>query len=531
MSEAINRAAILKYKEKAFFDNEFVVYYQPKYNQSTGVLVGAEALARWNSKEMGFVSPNDFIDVFEEDDTITRLDLYILEKVCRFLSDCKANNYYLAPVSINITRRDIFSDGFLEKIDSITKKYDINPSLINIEITESSALGSTEAINRIIKGLHERGYLVAMDDFGKGYSSLNVLRNLDIDEIKIDMEFISGSIGDKGGIILSSIVNMAKWLQLPIIVEGVETIDQSEFLKSIGCNYVQGYLFSKPLPEEEYLKVLSASSVGKITKPLNLVEHFNSYNFWDPRSLDTLIFSNLVGGASIFQYNKSNGNVELLRINEKYIREMGMNKDQSEMILSNPWAVFDEENKDIFKNALNLAIDTQDEVSCETWRTVTSDCCGSDYLCVRSDIRVIGQSDQKYLFYAMIRNITAEKEKFEELEHSDIIMRNTFDQVNIYYWEYNILNKEMRPCFRCMRDLGLPPIVKNYPETAIELGIIPEEYGDLYIDFVGQLSTGVENIEAIIPLTENRIPFKVRYTTEFDELGNPIKAFASATLI
>ena len=131
----------------------------------------------------------------------------------------------------------------------------------------------------------------------------------------------------------------------------------------------------------------------------------------------------------------------------------------------------------------------------------------------------------------MIRNITAEKEKFEELEHSDIIMRNTFDQVNIYYWEYNILNKEMRPCFRCMRDLGLPPIVKNYPETAIELGIIPEEYGDLYIDFVGQLSTGVENIEAIIPLTENRIPFKVRYTTEFDELGNPIKAFASATLI
>lgn len=530
MHVEINRNNVLKYKDKAFAENEFVVYYQPKYNQITGVL-GAEALTRWFSKEMGFVSPGEFIPVFEEDDTITKLDLYVFEEICRFLSECKEKKHYMAPISVNITRRDLFSDGFVEKLDRITEKYKVEGKYINIEITESSALGNTESINEIIREFHKRGYCVAMDDFGKGYSSLNVLRNLDIDEIKIDMEFIRGAIGDKGGIVLSSVVNMAKWLQLPIVAEGVETEEQAEFLRSIGCEYVQGFLFSKPIPKDEYTKILSSSSIGKISKPLNLIEHFDSYNFWDPRSLDTLIFSNFVGGASVFQYDKFNNRLEILRLNEKYIREMGMNETQSELIMSDPWTVFDEENRKIYEDALNLAIETQDEVSCETWRTMRSECCGSEHMCIRSEIRTIGQSDNKYLFYAMVRNITAEKEKYYELQHSDTIMRNTFDQVKIYYWEYNIRNKEMHPCFRCMRDLGLPPVVKNYPDSAIELGIIPEEYGKMYKEFVAQLLTGREKIEAVVPLTENRIPFKIRYTTEFDELGNPIRAFASATLV
>lgn len=134
-----------------------------------------------------------------------------------------------------------------------------------------------------------------------------------------------------------------------------------------------------------------------------------------------------------------------------------MNKTQTEMILSDPWQTFDQENRKIYEDALERTIETQEEISCETWRTISSECCGTEQIYIRSDIRTIGQSDQTFLFYAMIKNITAEKEKFGELLHSDTIMRNTFDQINIYYWEYNLRNKEMRPCFRCMRDLGLPP--------------------------------------------------------------------------
>lgn len=531
MTERINRQSVVNYKDKAFFDGEFCVYYQPKFNQSTGVLVGAEALARWTSEELGFVSPAQFIPVFEEDDTITKLDLLVFEEVCRLLAECREKNYYMAPISVNFSRRDIFCDDIFDRLDSIAGKYNVDCSYITIEITESSALGSTESINRIIGRLHDRGYRVAMDDFGKGYSSLNVLRNLNIDEMKIDMGFIHGSIGDKGGIILSSVVNMAKWLQLPIVVEGVETEEQSDFLKSIGCRYVQGFLFSKPVTREEYLNTLSSSKVGQITKPISLIDRFNSNSFWDPRSLETLIFSNFLSGAAVFQYDCQSRKLEILRINEKYTRELGMNKTQSEIIISDPWLTFDEENRKVFEDALVRAIETKDEVSCDTWRTLSSDCCGSEHMCIRSEIRVIGQSDQMYLFYAMIRNITAEKEKYNELLHSDTIMRNTFDQVDIYYWELNLLNKEMRPCFRCMRNLGLPPLVKNYPDSAVELGIIPEEYADMYKEFVGQLLTGVDKIEAIVPLTEKRIPFRIRYTTEFDELGNPIRAFASATIV
>lgn len=114
MENIINRNNILKYKEKAFIDGEYVVYYQPKYNLDTGVMIGAEALTRWFSKEMGIVSPDQFIPVFEEDDSIIKLDLYVFEKICRFLAKCKENKYYMAPISVNLTRRDLFSDGFIE---------------------------------------------------------------------------------------------------------------------------------------------------------------------------------------------------------------------------------------------------------------------------------------------------------------------------------------------------------------------------------------------------------------------------------
>lgn len=232
MDDVISREDILKHKDKAFFDGEFVIYYQPKYNQSTGALVGAEALTRWFSKELGLVSPNRFIPVFEEDDTITKLDLYIFECVCRLLSMCEEKRYYMAPISVNLTRRDIFTDGFIDRLEEIASSYNVDRHYINLEITESSALGSVDSVNKVIRELHACGYHVAMDDFGKGYSSLNLLRNIDIDEIKIDMDFIRGTIGDRGGIILSSVIRMAKWLQLPVIVEGVETKEQPDFSRA-----------------------------------------------------------------------------------------------------------------------------------------------------------------------------------------------------------------------------------------------------------------------------------------------------------
>lgn len=208
--------------------------------------------------------------------------------------------------------------------------YGVPARLLRVEITESSAMGDVDEVNFVIRRLHELGYTVEMDDFGSGYSSLNVLKDLETDIIKLDMNFLKGQIGGRGGTIISSVVRMAKWLGMPVIAEGVETVEQADFMRSIGCDYIQGYLYSKPLPEEETTALLARSRIGITIPKLNLIDSLNAVNFWDPRSQETLIFNSYVGGAAIMDYCE--GHLELLRVNAKYVQEIGMNLSEKELI-------------------------------------------------------------------------------------------------------------------------------------------------------------------------------------------------------
>ncbi len=516
----------------ALADEQFLVYYQPQYNHSTGMLVGAEALVRWLHPKKGMISPARFIPIFEKNGFITKLDLYVFEKVAAFIKNSIDNNYSVVPVSVNFSKHDIFSQGFVKTLEKIRKKYNVPAKYLRIEITESVLIGNNTAVNDILNSLHAYGYTIEMDDFGSGYSSLNVLKDLDFDIIKLDMLFLqdSGKQG-RGGTILSSVVNMAKWLNLPVIAEGVETVEQADFLKSIGCNYIQGYLYSKPLPEEEYRSLINRSHIGALIPQMNIDEKLNAANFWNPESQETLIFSNFVGAAAIFSYDVTTGAVEILRVNKKYLRELGMNLSEHDIIHKNPMDSLNELNRNVYTAALKKAIDTGEEQEFETWREIRSDCCGTENFCIRSNVSVIGKSNHQVLFYGMIRNITSEKNSINSMIETEKRFKMASEQVNIYFWEYTIATHEMRPCFRCMRDLGLPPLLRNYPDSAIERGIFPPEVADMYRDWHIQVANGVKELEAIIPLTPDRIPFRVRYTTEFDEFGNPIKAYGSAALV
>jgi len=514
----------------ALTEKQFLVHYQPQYNHSTGMLIGAEALARWRHPERGLISPGVFIPIFENNGFITNLDLYIFEEVCQFLRRCMDSGHTLIPVSTNFSRYDIFYPGFVEKLEEIRRKYDVPVRLLRVEITESSIIGGSQRTNEVVRKLHECGYIVEMDDFGSGYSSLNVLKDIELDIIKLDMRFLSAeSGGSKGGTIISSIVRMAKWLHMPVIAEGVETVQQADFLRSIGCDYIQGYLYSRPLPEEQYTTLISGSTVGAAVPQMQLIETLNAADFWNPQSLETLIFSNYVGGAAIFDYH--DGQIEILRVNQKYLSEICMNLSEKDLIESDPMAVFDTMNRQIYLDMLERAVTTGEEQECETWRTLSSSCCGDEHVCIRSTVRMIGQSGNSRLFYAMIRNITAEKQHYNDILDTERRFKMASEQVNIYFWEYTIATREMRPCFRCMRDLGLPALLTNYPEPAIERGIFPPEVADMYRDWHRQVAEGVPQLEAVIPLTPDRVPFRVRYTTEFDDNGNPIKAYGSAALI
>lgn len=528
--EMITEQEIVGMISGALAEKQFVIYYQPQYNHSTGMVVGAEALVRWKHPEKGLISPGIFIPIFEKNGFITRLDLYVFEEVCVYIRKSMDEGRQIVPVSTNFSRYDIFQPRFVEKLEEIRRRYDVPVKYLRVEITESAIVGGSQHTNEIIHRLHNFGYIVEMDDFGSGYSSLNVLKDIELDIIKLDMLFLSGETEtNRGGTIVSAVIRMAKWLGIPVIAEGVETMKQADFLKSIGCDYIQGYLYSRPLPETEYTELIVESSVGSAAPQMRLLDTVHAYDFWNPESLETLIFSNYVGGAAIFDYQ--NGKVELSRVNVKYLQEIGMNLSEKEILEADFFSFMDEGNRKAYIRMLERAIETGDEQECETWRNITSSCCGDDRMCIRSTVRVIGNSDDTYLFYAMIRNVTGEKLHIMEMQDTERRFKMASEQVNIYFWEYTVATKEMHPCFRCMRDLGLPPVMTNYPESAIEAGVFPPEVADMYRDWHVQIANGVKELEAVIPLTVGRVPFRVKYTTEFDENGRPVKAYGSAALV
>ncbi|MBQ4568316.1 MAG: EAL domain-containing protein [Desulfovibrio sp.] len=515
--------------DKAIQGNHLFACYQPQVNHTTGRMVGAEALMRWKNPEYGMQYPTTFIPVLEKNNLIYRADIHLFEAVCKFQKKCIDAKLPVVPISVNMSRYDIVGHDYVGDIEKIRKAYDVPVKYLRIEITESSAIAGIQRMQEVIAGLHSFGYIVEMDDFGSGYSSLNILKDLDVDIIKLDMQFLQGEVGGRGGIILNTIVQMAKWLGTPLIVEGVETMEQADYMKSIGCSYIQGYLYSKPLLEDAFQEKICKIEHEPLTPALKLIDTINAGAFWNPESMETLIFNNLVGAAALFTY--TDDTLEVLRINKKYLREICMNHTEQEVITADPWRGFDETNRKIYEDAIRKAIASGEEESCETWRTIHSQCCGDDNICIRSTLRVIGTAENQYLVYAMVQNITAEKRAYMVMAESEQKFRFASEQANVYAWEYIISTRQMRPCYRCMRDLNLPPVVENYPEPAIEMGIFPPEVADDYREMMRKVDSGIPQIEAVFPLTACRVPFHVRYTTEFDENGRPLKAFGSATLV
>jgi signal transduction histidine kinase/CheY-like chemotaxis protein len=244
---------------------------------------------------------------------------------------------------------------------------------------------------------------------------------------------------------------------------------------------------------------------------------------------DEVLFSRFAGPAAVLSV--ADDKVSTLKLNDRFLPELGMNIAESEYISADPLSAFDETNRVVYLNAIRSCIRSKEEATCEVWRKLISNCCGGDMIYTRSRFVYMEEQDGKQLIYETIRNITPERRNLEALSDSERRYKLASEQINIYNWEYTIATKEMRPCYRCMRDLGLPALVSNYPEPAIEMGIFPPDYADMYRDMMRQVDAGIPEIEADIPLTVGRVPFRVKYTTEFDESGKPVKAFGSATLI
>ena len=255
--QVLKEQKIINAMEMAIQNKEFTLYIQPKYDIEKGIIIGAEALVRWISQKNGFISPGDFIPVFENNGFVYEVDKFIWEESCRYLRKWLDEGREVHPISVNVSRIDLYDPKLVQHLVDLREKYQLPSQYLELEITESAYTEDPEQIITITRQLREAGFVILMDDFGTGYSSLNMLKDIQIDVLKLDMGFLKSSDHSaKGGNILTAILKMAESLKMQAIAEGVETKEQVEFLKSIGCKYVQGFYYSKPLPVDEFEKLI-----------------------------------------------------------------------------------------------------------------------------------------------------------------------------------------------------------------------------------------------------------------------------------
>ncbi len=256
-----NRKFIEENMQAAITERQFMMYLQPKYSIARNEIIGAEALVRWRHPERGMIFPNEFIPIIEENGFIRKVDYFIWEEACSFIRRCQNAGIQPCPISVNVSRVHLQDNECNRVLSDLMRKYRISKDLLELEITESV---DDQKISMKAFQLKDEGFTLLMDDFGSGYSSLNILLETPFDVIKLDRKFIENMIvSDKGRLILEQVVSMADKLQLGLLAEGVETKEQVDLLQNIGCDQVQGFYYAKPMPKEEFFELFKKQKKSK----------------------------------------------------------------------------------------------------------------------------------------------------------------------------------------------------------------------------------------------------------------------------
>ena len=316
---------ILSDFQDALKNGEITFWLQPQVRASTGKVVGAESLARWIKPNGQMVPPSAFVPVLEKYGFIPDLDKFIWESVCQWSRRCLDRGLPQIPVSVNVSQVDIFTLNVTDHFCALLERYSLPRSAVKIEITESACGEDSQKVRDTVQQLREQGFVVLMDDFGSGYSSLNMLHELNIDIIKLDAYFLHlDNTSDKKGMrILESIVNMAKTLTLPIIVEGVETESQKDYLMSLGCRYMQGYYFHKPMPMASFERLIAEPDrVDDRGFLFKANDEFRIREFMNDAIYSDAMLNNIIGPAAIYAWH--DGAVDIVRFNQQFFETVNV---------------------------------------------------------------------------------------------------------------------------------------------------------------------------------------------------------------
>ena len=528
--------------QKAFLQREFGFFLQPQYNVQTGKIIGAEALMRWDSHKEGIILPGKFLPIIEKNGFIVKLDKYIWEEVCKLLRQWLDAGIQTVPISVNVSRIDIYSLDVAVYFKALMKKYRLDTALVKIEITESAYVEEFEIVTKAVTDLKEAGFQVLMDDFGSGFSSLNMLKNMNIDILKLDMRFLhfDADNSEKGKNILESMISMARLLDLPIIVEGVETDEQLKILHEMGCRYVQGYYYSRPLPKDDFKKILKErenldfTGFCPPTKSIRSEEETVGLLEKEVQSME-LLLKHLPD--NIFIFRKKGNDEEYQVVANGISKKNGFSVKEYERQL----------NEHIF--AGQVTMEDKNRIRCEMreaekrqedYHTILSfDNDNEEKIWVSLDCYYIGEKDARYM--CIIRDVSEVKRQEYQLDIYRKKLEKILEISGINIWEWDIRNNKLlvmnaninNRLEKIYSRLGQKrAIIPDFPECLLkEVGIL-DRCKDRFLSNLEKIYTGeverIYNEEILISNNEGQSAWiSVQGEIIFDTEHQPIGMFGS----
>ncbi|MGI6104689.1 MAG: EAL domain-containing protein [Raoultibacter sp.] len=398
---------ISQHLEAGLANGEFYIVVQPQYKYTTKEIVGAEALVRWRHSELGNVSPGEFIPLLEKAGLVTELDKFVWEEACKLIrhmldSGLREN---FVPISVNLSRIDLYVPHLADYIFDLVAKYDLTPEHLKLEITESAYTSDSKQLIEVVKDLQQRGFTVEMDDFGSGYSSLNILKDVPVDVLKLDMRFlvVDDKNSKRGSSILSSVIRMAHWINLPVIAEGVETKEQAEYLESLGCYMMQGYYFARPMMVNEFEELMGRAEAGTLFFGERQSDNLSAAEFLATNGSTSYLFNNCIGGGCLFEYDGHN--LEALLINDAFYSSIGMSRTELDNYRTHMLDIFIEEDKASLLDSFEEAIKKN---SSTVYARVLQ---GADKSIrwLRGTNHFLASREGKHMMFALIEDVTEQR--------------------------------------------------------------------------------------------------------------------------
>lgn len=502
----------------ALQERQFIVYVQPKFDLNTFSTIGVETLVRWNHPKKGLIPPIKFIPVFERNGFITELDMYVFEEVCKTLRRMLNKNIPVVPFSVNLSRADIYKPDLCEFIVGVTTKNNIDHSLIEFEITETSYTQDSDQLIYVVNKLKDLGFSISMDDFGTGYSSLNMLSEVPVDILKIDMRFLKNfnEADEKSKNIIHFIVYMAKWLNLPVIAEGVETLEQVEYLRSIGCYNGQGFFFSKPFPIEEYHARVNNVTFTPPESTQKDKQAIAVKDLCSGNSAFSQIFNSLASALAVIELRGDN--LEILRVNSHFYDEIMENSQ--EFIATTCHAldfILPEDRKKTLQELQNM---DEKKNWAELVVRVKSPTTGMVYW-NWARISYMQKSINSKIFIMQLRNVTELKnrELLGELQEERLNVVLAFSQSAII--DVNFIDRKLRINSILGDFLGTDKLVYDYDTEVKENYSLPFEQKTEFLALLADIFAGKEQektlLVSFIRQASNRVWYKLQYKILFQE--------------